>query len=246
MALLAFGLAFNVFAGETVVKKEPINPTKIITFDGDNFFPITEEFSETLMENFVEKLMIHEDKELILYFDSPGGSVFSLARMVAAMKSSKLKFICVARFAASAAFSLFQYCNERYVLNDGIIMQHNWSGGFQDEAPRILSLFNAVDKLVKEIDEPVIKKLGLTSEEFYKKINNNWWMSGKDAVNQNAADAVALNVTCSKDTIRKKIIKSKTSYSFFGSSSEKVKVSLCPLLNKEYPLPKNNNSNDEL
>ena len=85
---------------------------------------------------------------MYIYFDTPGGDVISLSRMVRLMKGSDIKFTCVAAFAASAGFMLFQHCDKRLLLSDGILMSHNWAGGFQDEAPRLLSLFNVYQSLV--------------------------------------------------------------------------------------------------
>ena len=252
--LLSFSLVSFGSTTLTNVKKNPLDNIElakikksnlVIKLTKGNFFGVTSEFSELLMEDFVEKLMTHEDDNLILYFDSPGGSVFSLARMVSAMKASNIKFTCIARFAASAAFSLFQYCDNRYVLFDGVIMQHNWSGGFYDEAPRIKSLYETVDSIVKDIDAPVIKRMGLTKEEFYKKINNNMWLTAAAAVKNKAADAIALNVTCDKSLIKEKIVKTISERSFFGTSTRKVRTSACPLLTKTYPLNSNNNNNTE-
>ena len=88
-----------------------------IVFDEGNFFAVNASFDEVLLDSFTRRVMTTDEKKIFIYFDSPGGSVFALTRMIGIMKSSNIKFVCVARFAASAAFMMFQRCNERYNCN---------------------------------------------------------------------------------------------------------------------------------
>lgn len=149
---------------------------KEIQFAGENFFAVTSGFNEGLLDEFARKVMTYEDKKMYVYFDSPGGSVFSLARMRGIMRASDIQFICIARFAASAAFSLFQGCTKRYMLPDGIIMQHNASGGFFGELVRIRQRILVFQSILDRMEAYDAKRMGMSIKAFKAKINKEFWL----------------------------------------------------------------------
>ena len=226
--------SFNTFATES--------SSVSIKFEEGNFFAITSQFNQRLLDNFTEKVLGHQGDELYIYFDTPGGSVIALSRMARIMKSSKIKFTCVTNFAASAGFMLFQHCQNRYILSDGILMSHNWAGGFQDEAPRILTLFNAIQSLVDTLEKVAIDKMTVDAKEYAALINNNLWMPASLAQKYGAIDGIVNNVTCSKELINRKI--PLRTYNFFGNSSRLLYKSGCPLIQKTYSKNTNRNSDD--
>ena len=205
-----------------------------IKLEVGNFFPVTTRFNQKLLDDFTEKVMLHDSKDpLYIYFDSPGGSVFAVSRMIGILKSSDIKTICVARYAASAAFMLFEYCHARYILPDGILMSHNWAGTFSNEAPRIKTLFEVVDRIVENIDKPIAKRMKLDFKEYKRLINNNLWMDVQYAEKYNAIDGVVHKLTCSKSLLKKRI-KSTTRGYFRSKITYK---SGCPLITKTYNKP---------
>lgn len=222
---LALLMTFTSFA-ETKL------PTEIV-FEEGNHFAITGAFNGKLLDDFSEKVLNYEGDEIYLYFDSPGGSVLALSRMARIMKSSKIKFTCVANFAASAGFMLFQHCDNRIMLSDGIIMSHNWAGGFQDEGPRILTLFNAVQSLVDTLEAVAIEKMNVDKKEYAALINNNLWMPVGLATKYGAIDGVLDNVRCSKDLIEKRVQIGYIREGFYGPASPLYK-SGCPMVQKVY------------
>ena len=94
---LAMIMSLGSFAANSV-------PTSV-SLEKGNFFPITSSFNGTLLDNFTEKVFGYDGKELIIYFDTPGGSVIALSRMARIMKGSDIKFTCIANFAASAGLT---------------------------------------------------------------------------------------------------------------------------------------------
>lgn len=199
-----------------------------VKFKKGNFFAITSQFNRKLFDDFNEKVLTYKRKKMYIYIDSPGGSVIALSHMARIMKSSNIKFVCVASFAASAAFILFQHCHERLILSSGVLMSHNWSGTFSDEAPRILTLYNTVQSLVDTLEEVVINKMSVNKTKYAALINDNLWMPAGLSERYNAVDAVVDQVTCSKSLIRKRI---RTQFSFGGKT---VYKSGCPLIQKAY------------
>lgn len=219
-------LVFSLGASAT-----EITPRTIILEEG-NHFPITSQFNGKLLDDFTEKVLTHEDKELILYFNTPGGSVVALSRMARIMKGSDIKFICVANFAASAGFMLFQHCSERLLLSDGVLMSHNWAGTFSDEAPRILTMYNTIQSLVSTIEATAISKMNVDAKEYAALINNNLWMTSVLANKYAAIDNVIDRVTCSKSLIKQRNpISTRGRY---GSRGSTIYKSGCPLIQKTY------------
>lgn len=204
-----------------------------VHFEEGNFFPITQQFDGKLLDDFTEKIFGYEGKELIIYFDTPGGSVLALSKMARIMKSSDIKFTCVASFAASAGFMLFQHCDNRLLLSDGILMSHNWSGGFQGEAPRILTMFYTIQSIVDTLEAVTLTKMSVTAEEYAALINKNLWMTLELATKYNAVDGVAGKVTCSKALIKQRNrLKARPSY--YDRSPRTFYRSGCPLIQKAY------------
>lgn len=227
-----------LFSLGTYANPEPVMPTAI-KFEKDNFFAITSQFNTNLLNNFAEKILAYKGDEIYLYFDTPGGSVIALSRMVRLMKGSNIKFTCIANFAASAGFMLFQHCDTRLLLSDGILMSHNWAGSFRDEAPRILTLYNTIQNLVGTLEATVIEKMALDATTYAALINNNLWMTYILATEYNAIDGVINNVSCSSELLEQRnpvILRT-----FFGGGSTVYK-SGCPLVQKVYKKIRNKNT----
>ena len=248
-------LTTSAFATETITlgeidvtnrTRENITVGPKIKFEKGNHFAVTTAFTENLLDEFNKKVMLTDEGEtLYIYFDSPGGSVFAVSRMIGIMKTSNIKFVCVARFAASAAFMMFQNCNERWVLPDGVLMSHNAAGGFRGELPRVRTLLEAVENIVHDMEIEIVKKLNIDMKEYLRLINNNLWLTKNSAWKYAAIDGVVNNVSCSKALITTK----KTTYnlirSFFGTVKQKVTKSGCPLLNTDVGSSSGNAKLDE-
>jgi ATP-dependent protease ClpP protease subunit len=242
LLILTLLLSLGVHSNDNQNNSQILQDSSSYVFSEGNFFPITTEFSRSLAANFTEKILSHQGKELLLYFNSPGGSVIALSNMVRVMKSSNIKFTCIANFAASAAFMLFEHCDNRILLSDGVLMSHNWSGGFAGEAPRILTLFNTVQSIVDDLEAVVINKMSLDNEEYKKLINNNLWMPRSLALKYNAINSVNNNITCQRQLIDKKILLGYFKISFFSDETVAVYRSACPIIQKLYV--KNSSGNE--
>ena len=237
-------LSFSIFAENTRNVGIVNNSVPKIVLEKDNFFAITSSFNQKLLDDFSEKLLTHNSKKLYIYFDTPGGSVLALSRMVRLMEGSSIEFVCIASFAASAGFMLYQFCDKRYMVSDGIIMSHNWAGGFADEAPRIITLFEAIQSLVDPMEEKAVQNMNVDMKEYKRLINNNLWMPYNLAKKYDAIQEQA-HITCEKSLVKKRI-KLKPTYSIFRSrfGSSGLYKSGCPLIQKVYT--KKNINNDDV
>lgn len=180
--------------------------------------------SETLMA-----LSAIKGDNVNLFISSPGGSVIDGINFISAVKGLNKHITCITDFAASMAFVILQACDERVVLDSSIIMQHVPSMGAQGQYPNFKSFVGLLDRVTETIYDNQAKRLGISVEDFRKKIRDDYWLLGKDAVTAKAADRVS-NVSCSQDLLDKRVGQDITVFIFKLS----VVWSGCPLIN--YPL----------
>lgn len=210
--------------------------TESVVLTEQNHFAVKSEFNETLLDDFAKKVYGNKEKTLYVYFDSPGGSVVSLARMLGVMKqaqNSGVNFVCIARFAASAAFLLFQQCNERLLFEDGILMSHDASGRFGGEIARVEKKMNLILQLMKVVSMPAANKMGLSYEDYRALTVNELWLTSINALDYKAIDNTITNVTCDKELLSKKKSITVEFFTFFGMGKANVLVSACPLIGGE-------------
>ena len=121
------------------------------------------------------------------------------------------------------AFHIYQNCDERIVLPNSVIMQHQMSlqvGGSLENINSYLTMINSVNnKLI--ISES--KRLDITTDEYKNRIVSDWWIYGEDIITQNVGDRMIEAIGC--DT---KLLQTTKTVIGDGVLS---KQSLCPLLN---------------
>jgi ATP-dependent protease ClpP protease subunit len=193
-----------------------------------------------MANEFMERVFSSKKKELLIYIHSGGGSVFSMNRIISTMRASGKTFTCIARFAASAAFMIFEHCDNRYVMEDSILMSHNASGGFYGEFPRIRTQLTLWEKIVEKSERTIAKKMGMKYEDYKTEINKEMWMEYTTALQRKAAD-VLVGAYCTKATVEKLITKSVETCGLFECKTDYVTVSACPLISE----PKSKASSEE-
>jgi ATP-dependent protease ClpP protease subunit len=138
-----------------------------------------------------------------LVIASPGGEVEAGKRFISFMKTKK-NLKCVAVFAASMAFSIFQHCKDRLVVSNGTLMQHEMIIAL---GPLPLSQFIAMLKGLL-IDSQLLyryeaRRLKMSFKDYLAMVKDNLWIfSGEAAVTKRAADKV-VSVTCSEELLVK-------------------------------------------
>lgn len=220
-------LAPSVLA-ESAMKRITFNSTSdLITLKG--------EVNDDMKDKFIEKIMTTHRKTLWIYIDSPGGSVASMNSMIEFMKYSGKKFNCVAKFAASAAFSIFQFCDKRFMLPySGVQMSHNASGGFRGDLRTVEAQLKMWSSIINKVESEIANKIGMSLEKYRTLIANELWINFSAALKYNMVDEAAF-VTCSPKLAKKRIPKSEKICSFFGGCKVKLSiVSACPLLDIVY------------
>ena len=163
--------------------------------------------------------------KVTLFLDTPGGSVFDGMQLVDVIKATNKKITCVASMAASMGFVILQSCDERVIMDNGVIMQHLISGGTRGNLPNMVKFVDFLVGVSEKSEKEQAARIGISVEQFKKNVANDWWLLGKDAVKAGAADRVA-PVTCTPDAVAKKV--PEKIQTMFGSID--VTWSGCPLL----------------
>jgi len=170
-------------------------------------------------------ILTHPQDEVYLFIDSPGGMVFSGLQLANILEHSGKKITCIANVAASMAFYLLQHCETRLVMEHSLVMQHVAHYALIGDAPNNFSFSTFFQTVAKSMTKKQAERLGLSEDEFSKKIRDEWWLYGENVVEANAADDVT-TVECSNE-LAMKTIKKKVRTLFWSVEAE---YSACPLV----------------
>jgi ATP-dependent protease ClpP protease subunit len=216
--LLIFLFGPTAAYAEKIIKLKPHNTVSLI---GD--------IDSSTTSKIINSILSNENDYLYLVIDSGGGSIEDGMKIMNAMKGSGKRFVCIATYAASMAFSIFQSCDVRLITRDATLMQHLGSYGVRGDSNKNKSYALYIERYLQKLDEYDRKRIGLSRREFEDRIRNDWWLIGQDAVSANVADKI-VSVTCSKDLTEKRVVE-KYSMKY---SDITITYSGCPLV--PYPL----------
>lgn len=143
----------------------------------------------------------HQDeiKIIYVYIKSPGGSIFAGDYIANIMKSSKKKVVSIVDFAASMAFHVSHFAQQRLILPSGTLMQHHASGQpGRGEFPNVDKGWDWIKRKVERmnlLDAEACKRTSLA--QFKKNIDRDWWLLANEALEAGCADAVVRRIICS-------------------------------------------------
>lgn len=203
----------------------PAKALDVITLNPSNTLSLRTQVNEESATHLIHLLESAQVKTIYIYINSPGGSLLSGFKIINAIRNSGKHVVCIADYAASMAFSIFQSCNERYVVEGAIIMQHQASMQVDGKLSEIEGELAFVHKLAKKLNEWDARRIGLSLKDFQDKIEHDWWMFDSEAVEQRAADK-QIGVRCTSDLAQ--AIDTTTMMSMFGPVT--LTWSACPLV----------------
>jgi ATP-dependent Clp protease protease subunit len=180
-----------------------LDSPQLIQLNRQNLITLRGEVNDELTSELVRKLNKFSNNQLYLYITSPGGSVISGMQIIDQLKSLKernINLICVADFAASMAFAIFQACPVRYVTSSSILMQHQMSLGIKGNLQNVNNYLQFISEVDNDLDELQANRLQMDKISFKNKINNDWWMSGNNIIKNKAADNIVL-VSCDPELV---------------------------------------------
>ncbi len=136
----------------------------------------------------------NKDKKLPIFIvigDSPGGSVMAGYRIIKAMQGSDAPVhVVVKSFAASMAASITTLAEHSYAYPNAIILHHQISSSYFFTTMNLTQQKEAYQdsqKWWKKLAGPIAKKMGISDEEFIKKMyqhnsNGDWAEFATEAV----------------------------------------------------------------
>jgi ATP-dependent Clp protease, protease subunit len=224
---IAFALTIALYTNTVnAANAEPTEP-KIIELNKQNLITLRGEIDEQLTSEIIRKINKFSNNQVYLYITSPGGSVIEGLQIIDQLQTlahRNIKLSCIADFAASMAFIIFQSCPNRYVTTSSVLMQHQMSLKLKGNIENINTYLEFIKDIDTDLDELQSNKLKMPIEEFKKKINNDWWMNYKSIIKSNAADSLAV-VVCVSELVdmSEDVVKSSLLFDV------KAKFSKCPI-----------------
>lgn len=167
-----------------VVLLKPGNDEQLIIFNT----PVVYETVEATIAR-LESLKAKGYKEAFLILDSPGGSVFDGARLVAWINHSPMKVntICDG-LCASMAAHLFEVGKTRYMTDKSTLMFHPASGGVSGTLQQMNSRLTYISNYVDGLDKNIATRSGMDYNTFHNRMLVEYWVETSDAVKNNLAD----------------------------------------------------------
>ena len=178
---------------------------------------------------------------LVLY--TPGGSIQDGLELIEYLKSVNRPINTVTIFAASMGFQVAQNLGKRYILQNGVLMSHKASGGFEGEFGDGNSQIDARYGLwmarILELDQHTVKRTNgkQTLKSYRMAYQNELWLTGQKSVSSGYADRI-ISASCDKS-----LNGTRTQRLEFMGMGINVNYSECPLntnpLSIEIEIPTN-------
>jgi ATP-dependent Clp protease protease subunit len=135
-------------------------------------------------------------KDIKIYINSPGGSVYAGLAMFDTMNAVKpdVSTICVGMAASMGAVLLSAGAKgKRFALPNAKIMIHQGSAGFSGTPSDIEITAREVLKSRQKLDEILAERTGKTIEEVHKDTDRDYWMDSGEAKTYGLIDSVVKN-----------------------------------------------------
>lgn len=179
--------------------------------DTKEFVRLVGEINDQSVSQFIADLTVAaaESDTVTVFIDSPGGDVLAGIRAIDSVFGLKvnkpsLTLSCYAHSAASMAFTIFELsCNKRIVSQYSILMQHQASLGMRGKWGEVQSRAELVGQVITLLEGKLAARLGLSLTDFQARVVNDWWLVGKTAIKNNAADILGV-VSCSAELVKAK------------------------------------------
>ena len=155
------------------------------------------EVDDTVANLVIAQLLFLESedpaKDIKLYINSPGGSVYAGLAMFDTMNVIKpdVSTICVGMAASMGAVLLSAGTKgKRFALPNSKIMIHQGSAGFSGTPSDIEITAREVIKSRQKLDEILAERSGRSIEDVHKDTDRDYWMSAAEAKDYGLVDTV--------------------------------------------------------
>ena len=133
------------------------------------------------------------DVETIIFnINTPGGSVFEGREVMDVIRNTKAKTVAhIGSLCASAGTSIALACNEVEMANGAHFMIHNAHGVAAGDKSDLRKTADFLEKIELSIVNDYTTKTGKSAEEISAMMNNETWMTAKEALENGFIDRVA-------------------------------------------------------
>ncbi|MGX7582508.1 ATP-dependent Clp protease proteolytic subunit [Candidatus Vidania fulgoroideorum] len=155
---------------------------------------ITGEINDYLSNSVICQMMYLDNlnnKDINLYINSPGGSIYSGLSIYDMMNfvKSDVSTICYGLAASMAAFILSSgKKKKRYAMKNSRIMIHQPIGGYKGQASDIKIHSNEILYLRRKINKIFSKNTKKSLKKIYKDTNRDKFMSSKESIKYGIID----------------------------------------------------------
>lgn len=192
-----------------------VNASEMITLSKDNTITLNDAFYGDTVSKLAKKAKeldarTESSDPIYLVLNSPGGSIDAGLELIENLNSLRRPVKTITVFSASMGFQTVQGVKgERLVTQNGTLMSHKASGGFDGEFPGQLdSRYAYWLKRVTRMNEQAVKRTNgkLTLQSYNNLIENEYWCDGQECVDKGFADRVA-SAQCDKslEGVRKEV-----------------------------------------
>jgi ATP-dependent Clp protease, protease subunit len=155
--------------------------------------PVTEDIANLIVAQLIHLESEDPDKDVSIYVNSPGGSVYAGLAIYDAMQFIKpdVSTICVGVAMSMGALLLAGGApDKRMALPNSKILIHQVSGGFSGQATDIEIHAKEIIDVRQRLDEIISKHTGQPLEKVAKDTERDYFMSAQEAMEYKIVDRV--------------------------------------------------------
>ena len=155
--------------------------------------PVTEDIANLIVAQLIHLESEDPDKDISIYINSPGGSVYAGLAIYDAMQFIKpdVSTICVGVAMSMGALLLAGGADDkRMALPNSKILIHQVSGGFSGQASDIEIHAKEIIDVRQRLDEIIAKHTKQDLEKVAKDTERDYFMSAEEAKEYNIVDRV--------------------------------------------------------
>lgn len=221
-----------------------VSASNVITLTNKNYVslvgPVTSSNVDSvlLLFNDAEVLTtIKETKQIYLYLNTPGGSVFDGYRIIQHIRTLQAQNVsvdCIGQNFMSMGFAIMQACSNRFVMTNSLGMQHPMSTLMYGSIQTIRSELDMIEFMYEDLSQLQFTRMNISHATFNEKIIRDWWMFGQSLLQNNAADEFVL-VQCSPEVSNMFIHRTEK----IMGVKFRIEYNKCPLINTIHTEEKN-------
>jgi ATP-dependent Clp protease protease subunit len=155
--------------------------------------PVTEDIANLVVAQLIHLESEDPDKDVSIYVNSPGGSVYAGLAIYDTMQYIKpdVQTICVGVAMSMGALLLAGGAHgKRMATPNSKILIHQVTGGFQGQATDIEIHAREIIDVRKRLDEIIAKHTGQPMEKVQKDTERDYFMSAEEAKEYSIVDRV--------------------------------------------------------